>query len=384
VVLALMAGWGFDFLVQGLSNNSRKIFNLAAVGVGAFAVIFLLGFLLFLGVPPANLIVFGILLPITMGLFVLITSKWVTYQFAVVALCVVLIIDLWVLNGTLIEGRSPESELNISEVERFLEGKLNNEPFRIYSPSYSMTRAKGAYLGIESADGVDPLYTRDYDQYMQMASGVSRSQYEVTIPPFEGGSSVYDANKNAIPRLDMLGALNVKYVLSEFPIELDGLQEIDRFENSFLNENQMYMPRFYVLGDVQVVDDFDQAINWLRGHDPTESAIVEGGTVMNSGEVDAKISWIRRTPNYVAVQVTVDKPGLLVFSQAWYLDWKVWVNGDEERLYRTNGILSGVPVITGTHMVEFAYQPSTLYWGIGVSILAVMVALSIIYANRSV
>lgn len=384
VVLALMAGWGFDHLVGGFSTRSIKLFNLVFVGMGAFALILLLGFILFLGEPPANMIAFGILMPVTMSLFVLVANKKVSEWFAVTALCVVLIVDLWVLNSTLIEGRSPAFELTPSELERYLVEQNKDEPLRIYSPSYSMTRAKGAYLGFESADGVDPLYAKDYDLYMQMASGVKRHRYEVTIPPFEGGNSVYDANASALPRIDMLGALNVKYILAEFPIELDGLQEIDRFESTYLYENQMYKPRFFVLGDIEVVDDFDQAMLWLSEHNPTNRAIVEGGEAMNSGEVDAEIRWIRRTPNYVAVQVTLDKSGLLVYSQASYLDWKVWVNGNEERLLRTNGIISGLTLTAGTHVVEFAYQPSTLYWGLSVSIVAVILALSIIYLNRSV
>ena len=105
---------------------------------------------------------------------------------------------------------------------------------------------------------------------------------------------------------------------------------------------------------------------------------------METGEVQADISWIKRTPNYIAIEATLDKPAFIIFSQSRYLDWRVWVDGKEEVLYPAYGILSGLPLQEGMHMLEFAYKPTTLYWGLGVSFIAFILAVFIINTNRSI
>lgn len=384
VVMALLAGWGFDHLIIGMSILGRKLFNLVAVGVGAFSLTLLIGYIFFIGWAPANLIVFGFLMPVTMALFVLIANKKIVYSFAVTTVIVILIVDLWVVNGTFIEGRDPGEDLYDSGLGRYLVGQKDDEQFRIYSPSYSLTRLKGAYFNIESADGVDPLYTKEYDQFMQLASGVVRHRYEVTIPPFEGGNSVYDANINATPRLDLLGILSVKYIASEFPLELDGLEEVAQYENTFVYENAAYMPRAYVLGAVEAVESFDAAMEWLKKNDPSHQAVVIGGPPLKTESVQYQIEWIDRSPNKQMLEVKLDRPGYLILSQASFPDWQVYVDGEKEILYRVNGILSGVLLEEGTHQVTFKYEPSTLCWGIVLSIFGLVVSMLLITKTRSI
>ena len=72
----------------------------------------------------------------------------------------------------------------------------------------------------------------------------------------------------------------------------------------------------------------------------------------------------------------------MVFSEVYYPDWKVFIDGKESKLYRANYVLRAVVVPEGEHKVEFVFHPETYYTSNTISqsafyilILSLMVAL---------
>jgi hypothetical protein len=290
--------------------------------------------------------------------------------------------DLWVVDATLIKGIPPEKVFTENGLGAFLAQKKELEVFRVYSPSYSLPRYIAAKYGLETADGVDPLYLENYDRFMEVASGIRRQHYGVTVPAMEGGATPAKVNREAVPDPALLGLLNVLYVAAEFPIDAPGLYEVARFGDTYLYKNQEVLLRAFVVGEVETVADFDRAIEFLKNHIVASIAPVEGGIPLNSGAVQAKITWLEQTPNRSVLAVQLDRPGLLVISQPWYPGWRIAVNQQEQALFRAYGLLSCTYLEAGHSMIELWYQPLAPKIGFFFSVFGAIFCLVLIASTR--
>ena len=384
-VLALLAGWGGDRLLAGMGARSRRALNLAAVALGALALALMLGYAVFLGRPPTNLVALGTIATAT-AMWCIVTAARLLPRWASAAGFAILVLaDLWVVDATMIEGRPSEAVFAEPGLGAYLAAHTDETPFRVYSPSYSLPRHIAARYGLETADGVDPLHLEAYAAYMEVASGVPRRGYGETIPAMYGVGPFATLNRDAAPNLALLGLLNVRYVAAEFPIAAQGLHEVGRFGATYLYENSQAFPRAFVVGRVEPVEDFPAALAWLRSRDAGELgsvAVVEGGEMLASGEVESTIVWEQRSPNRLTLRVTLSRPGFLVLSQVWYPGWEASLDGRPAQVWRADVILSGVYLSSGEHTVTFSYRPLLTYVGGCVS-GTTLVVLCLAMATRS-
>jgi len=295
---------------------------------------------------------------------------------------ILVLADLWLVDRTLIEGRRESEVFGDSPIVLTLLESKQELPFRVYSPSYSIPRQIGAIYGIECADGVDPLYLRDYDIFMQTASGVLRSRYEVTIPAMEGEEEVAVVNREAIPNLKLLGFLNVKYLASEFPLMQEGLKEAGSWSGTWLYENNHYLPRAYLVSQVIRVDDLQQALEYLPIIDPEHLAVVESDSVFHLDDLDGgTVDLLENTPNRIVYRVVSQGSAFLVLSQVYYPGWIATVNNQPVDIIKTNGVLSGVSLAAGENVVEFVYRPWLTWLSGGISLLAIAWLLIAVMVN---
>jgi hypothetical protein len=209
-----------------------------------------------------------------------------------------------------------------------------------------------------------------YAAYMELASGVPRRGYGETIPAMYGEGGVATVNRQARPNLALLGLLNVRYVAAEFPIAAAGLRELARFGGTYLYENLHVQPRAFVVGRVVPVDGFPSALAWLQRQDSGELgmvAAVEGGQRLVEPAVESEIVWEQRSPNRLALRVALERPGFLVLSQVWYPGWEAVVDGQPAEVWRADGVLTGIYLLPGKHIVTFRYSPLLTYLSAGVS-----------------
>ena len=382
--VGLLAGWGLDHLLAGLSETEKRMINLGSVALGSFALIIWLGYEILFGVAPANLKVPGILIPIAgMILFGFGANKITKGQLSIMFMILV-IADYWLVDSSFISGRAPQEVLSDNGLAAYLEGQVGNEPFRVYSPSYSLPRQISAQYGLETADGVDPLFLETYDRYMEKAAGAKRLSYGVTVPAMQGGGPISTVNQAAVPDSTLLGLLNVRYVTSEFPINAEGMQEVKKIGSTFVYKNGDYLPRAFVVGNVAVGGNFDRDLEWLGQHDLSQVAIVENGGALTNGPVKAEVNWLKNSPNHLILNVNTDREGFLLISQIWYPGWHAKIDGASSKIWKTDSILSGLYLMPGEHTVEFTYRPAMLYLGLGTSILGVLFCISLIFLSRRV
>jgi hypothetical protein len=220
---------------------------------------------------------------------------------------------------------------------------------RVYSPSYSLPQQTAARDGLELADGVDPLQLSAYVGFMRAASGVFSSDYSVTLPAFVSGDPEVD-NRSARPDARLLGLLNVGVVATEFPLDVDGLEEIGQAGKTILYRNTFVHPRAWV-----------QPPDALPG----------------SGDyLPAEVTW---SPDRITVKA--EGPGLLILSEIAYPGWYARLDGAPVPL-SSAVIFRAVDLPAGAHLVEFDFRPISVFAGLGVSVTAWLGILVLWLRNR--
>jgi hypothetical protein len=213
-----------------------------------------------------------------------------------------------------------------------------DDPWRIYSPSYSLPQQTAVYSRMELADGVDPLQLGSYARYMAAATGVPASGYSVTLPPFAGGEPSTD-NSSYKPDIKLLGMLSVRYIAAQFPLDLQSTSLVGTFGRTWLYEIPDRMPRAWI----------QQA-----GTEPGDDPLPVQSFSETADQIDLK----------------VNGPGLLVLSEVVYPGWQAWVDNTPVIIRTVGGLFRGVDLPPGNHSVLMRFQPVSVY--IGGSISAIL------------
>ncbi|MCX7680584.1 MAG: hypothetical protein N2508_01230 [Anaerolineae bacterium] len=258
--LSVLAGSAFEGPVR---RRGRRLLRPLELGLVVLAPLLAAGFWLARGMLPLNLLMFGLVTPLTLVICRLRAEGRPNVTNA--ALILLIVADLAVVDGTLIESRAP--------AEVFAAGRAAAEwlaarpgRFRIYSPGYSIPQHVAELYGLELADGVDPFQLRVYAEYLTRAAGLGVSGevgYSVTLPPLpEGTEDISTALADVTPNPELLGQLGVRYVVSAFPITHPALSEHHQVGGLYVYLNSLAQPvqpaeNSIVLGDGTALFTYD-------------------------------------------------------------------------------------------------------------------------------
>ncbi|MBT3241315.1 MAG: hypothetical protein HON98_03555 [Chloroflexi bacterium] len=188
--------------------------------------------------------------------------------------------------------------------------------YRVYSPSYSISQQTAAQFGLHLADGVDPMQRINYVDYMDSATNIQREGYSITLPPF-ADEDLSTSNQSYIPDPILLGAIGVKYIVSEFPLPFG---EVARF------------------GDTRIY------------------------------QIEASEPYLSGSPNIISLTGTA--PGVFL-PELSYPGWQAWVDREQVEIEVLDPLFSGVYLEEGTHEVVFKFRPNSVYWGLGLGVLGI-------------
>lgn len=336
---AVLAAQGMECLYENPGRKIRKRISLLLVAVSFFSLFLALGVGILTGGWSLNFLwgagIFGVTV-----LWILIWPQTrLPRQTWFAGLLLMSLLDWSFVNASLISFRSSQTVLTQGEqVSGFM--RADDEFFRVYSPSYSVPQHSAARLGLELADGVDPLQIETYAEFMETASGVPRAGYSVTLPPFLGGDPK-TSNKDFLPDARRLGLLNVAFVVADFDINVDGLVFLGYDEDRRIYSNEYKLPRAWV--------------------QPLADEIVSEVSSVSS------LDW---KPNKIVV--SANGPGRLVLSEVDYPGWHATIDGEPAAMETFQGILRSVQLEHGRHAVEFVFRPKSLYSGLLLCLLGML------------
>ncbi len=208
---------------------------------------------------------------------------------------------------------------------------------RVFSPSYAIPQLAAVHGKVELADGVNPLQLSSYVDYLRNATGFELGGYGVTLPPFPDGGP-----KEPWPvdlNLQMVHRLNITDIVSDYPVQSDGLSLSKVAGGLYFYQLDGAYPRAWV----------EHGGDWLAA------------------------DVLRWSPNII--QLSATGPGVLFLSEIAYPGWRVSVDGEQTQIRSADGLLRAVDLPAGDHLVTFHFKPRSLYVGLG--ILAVTIALGV-------
>lgn len=339
MAFAVLAGYGLDVLYAGLLAAELKHANLLLVFLFGLCAT-LAGLAIWVGGTLNINYLWGTLAMVAaIGWLWISMGRGLAPGLSLVVLLAFCLLDMGGVSLSMFASRPIDRVLRQgSEAVDFLARQPGT--FRVYSPSYSLPQQSAVHGSLSLADGVDPLQLTAYAGYMEAASGVPSGGYSVTLPPF-GNGDPSTANSAYTPRADLLGLLNVRYVAAEYDIAAPGLSFIDQIGSTRIYENLAFRAPAWVQPDGVLDGDFV----------PVESILWE--------------------PN--RVDVLASGPGLLVLSEINYPGWQVRVDGERQSLSPAASILRAVRLPPGEHRVSFLFRPLSVYLGMGLALLGVLI-----------
>jgi hypothetical protein len=104
----------------------------------------------------------------------------------------------------------------------------------------------------------------------------------------------------------------------------------------------------------------------------TGDSYIVGGSACSSGATVT--THLADTPRgELRVTVETGSGGRLFLSEAYYPERRAWVDGRETVVEPINLAFSSIPIEPGRHVVELRFVPTTLYWGVAVSLTTAVV-----------
>lgn len=167
-----------------------------------------------------------------------------------------------------------------------------------------------------------------------------------------------------VRRFRLLGALNVKYVVSFRELDASGITLVQHFPEypSWLYTIDRVAPRAYIVQQTREEETPAKVLEYLASEqfDPNlEVTLDKRVPITPNGNFESAAKISEYANQRVVVNTSSNGSGILVLTDSFFPGWRVYVDGREEQILRANYFFRGVALTQGEHSVEFRYEP---YW----------------------
>ena len=180
---------------------------------------------------------------------------------------------------------------------------------------------------------------------------------------------------------------NVKYVMTGPTTVLPS----DRFALEYDRDVRIYRslnvrPRAMWAASYEVQPDTAAALARARSDEfaGVRTVILEAPPAARPRRegAEARIEMLSDEATRVELRVRADDWGFVVLSDTFYPGWDARLDGRPVPILRANGVMRGVEVGPGDHMLSFDYQPASLRYGAWISGTALVIAVGGVLAGR--
>ncbi|KAB2847039.1 MAG: YfhO family protein, partial [Melioribacteraceae bacterium] len=173
--------------------------------------------------------------------------------------------------------------------------------------------------------------------------------------------------------------LNVKYIVADQQIEIQGLSLISAKEKSFVYRNENALPRAYFVDSIATAESEMQIVKNIESYnyDPKKVMYTLENLNVEKPDSTAFADIIKYEDEKIEMEVNASGNNLLFLGDTYYPNgWFAYVDGNETEIHKINHGFRGIIVPAGKHKVEFVYSPvsfaATKYIVLILSVLTVL------------
>ena len=278
--------------------------------------------------------------------------KSVTMVGALIVLCLV---DMWDVNkrylydGQFVEKIEQTKTFEPTETDKLIlqDKDLNYRVLNLASNTFNENNTSYWH---KSIGGYHAAKLRRYQEMIEEHISAEMNTVFQEVANAGGDMDSVDATK--FPVLNML---NARYLI--FPLEAGQTVPL---------RNPFALGNGWFVNQVIYVDNANEEIAAIHGINPIETVVVDKrfeSVLKPAAESDSTCSVVLTAyePNDLKYEVNSAKGGTVVFSEIYYPGWQAYIDGEKVEHGRANYILRAMNVPAGKHVVEFKFDPDSLY-----------------------
>jgi hypothetical protein len=256
----------------------------------------------------------------------------------------------------------------------------------------SIPYGMAGYYGIDMINGYSSMSLRHFIEYFSILQHGSKE----AIPH----QAVVWTDFTNLARPDMLGALDVHYIVTNNPQPLEnlGYKKIAEYKQVpvfvfyegikqvpievWRSENPLGPA--YFASWVRGVENEPESLNAIAATESVLNAYVMGldKDISRLNYAGGTVKLLYRGYNKYEYQVESNGDNFLILSQIWYPGWTATLNGEKIKLYRTNHALTGCFVPQGQYNLVLKMTSPMLNYGTITACIAILVLAVICVAKR--
>jgi hypothetical protein len=309
-------------------------------------------------------------------------------------------VDLRFTGHAVSKSRSQAGEQETPAIRK-LKQLTQTNPGRIFPVHNLFGSNIWALHGLESIGGYSPAKLKILQDFLN-----STRLEQTFLPKYYAESS-----QGAVPRdiadvdpqlrkrhLDVLRDLNVKYLVSPYPLNDPLFLQVDRSLHLIRGQRaQVYIYEFadaydraWFVPQIKTFDDLaalSQDMD-LSEREPKEMAwVLDPENKLRSGDFAVgNIEVIGRGYHSLSLRTSNPGEGFLVVSEVYYPEWVAYLDGDPLEYYLVNELIRGLIVPAGEHEVRFEFKPTPIRIGFWITLVSSLILLGLggylFYAHR--
>ena len=291
-------------------------------------------------------------------------------------LSAVVFVELLWQGGRLYRWGSPADVFPVTPLVQFLRSQQGT--FRIVGEGAALFPGTNTFAGIEDIRTHDAVERRDYVDFLDRTCGYDPRPYFKHVRDVDA------------PVLDFL---NVQFLVTDAAAE----RSSDRWKLVYSGpdgrvfENRRFLPRVFAPERIRFEGDSSApealpAEDWSKIATVREHPDVGSGRVVEAQNLRIEVTNYRETTNsvrFVASSTGVLERPILVTSLVQDGGWRArTVEGKRLTTLKANGVFLGLVVDAGRQDIRLDYSPPGFRTGWLVSLAAVLVSMTLLWANR--
>lgn len=215
--------------------------------------------------------------------------------------------------------------------------------FRVYCTTYCFNPQMLSIYSMQILNGENPIQQTSVINFMQKAGNYNWDNFAVIFPPYQ----VWQTNNPPVPNASSLGGANVKYVASTYQIKTENFIFLEKFENIYLYQNNLFQKRYY----------FENS--------------------------KTPITQASYSPNAINLKFEKQKSSMsIIISENYYPGWYASIINQKFNIEKYNGTIKKVVVPPDTADVWLKYQPKSYILGRTITIGTLAFLLLFLFKNK--